>query len=79
MCSCTPFVFFYVFTGYTGLQVSNVLLKESTRWNKIHYSHVDLVDLVLQLFIRGELFKNLLFLVFALSVSVLIVAAQVAA
>lgn len=47
--------------------------------NEIRYSHVDLVDLVLQLFIRGKLFKKLLFLVFAPSVSVLVVAAHVTA
>lgn len=43
------------------------------------YSHVDLVDLVLQLFVRGKVFEKLLFLVFAVSISVLVVAAHVAA
>lgn len=42
-------------------------------------SHVDLVDLVLQLFIRGEVLQKLLLLVFAVSVSVVVVAAHVAA
>lgn len=43
------------------------------------YSHVDLVDLVLQLFVRGKLLQKLLLLVLAVSVSVLVVAAHVAA
>lgn len=41
------------------------------------YSHMDLVDLVLQLFVRGKLFKELLFLILTASVPVLIVTSQV--
>lgn len=40
---------------------------------------MDLVDLVLQLFIGGKLLEKLIFLVFAPSVAVLVVASQVTA
>jgi len=43
------------------------------------HSHVDLVDLVLQLVVRGKLLEKRLLLVFVLSVSVLVVAVLVAA
>lgn len=38
---------------------------------------MDLVDLVLQLFVRGKVFQKLLFLILAPSVVVLIITAQV--
>lgn len=43
------------------------------------YSHVDLVDLVLQLFVRGKVLQELLLLVLTASVSVVVVTAHVAA
>lgn len=42
-------------------------------------SHVDLVDLAVQLFVGGKLFQELLFLVLAPSVVIFIAAALVAA
>lgn len=43
------------------------------------YSHVDLVDLVLQLFVRRKVLQELLLLVLTASVSVVVVTAHVAA
>lgn len=53
--------------------------REGCRREDSGYSHVDLVDLVLQLFIRGKLFEKLVFLILAPSVTVLVVAADVTA